>query len=65
MMKRNVDNMNINNCNAHILRCLGSNMDLQYITDTKACVFYMCSYVTKPEKTMSDLLQAVAKEAHE
>ena len=52
----------INSCNPDILRLLGANVDLQYVTNEVATVMYVCSYMTKGEKVMGETLKRVAKE---
>jgi len=64
-MQRTPQECCINNYNPNILKAWKANMDLQYVCDAYACIMYICSYVTKAERNMSDMLQAVAKQAGE
>ena len=38
-----------------------ANHDVQYVTSVLECVFYVASYMSKPEKTLGDLLKGVCK----
>lgn len=40
-------------------------MDIQMITSIWACITYITSYICKPEKTMSELMQKASKEAND
>lgn len=55
----------VNNYKPTILQALQANMDLQYATDTYACIAYVASYVGKDKTNLSQLLHAASKEAHE
>ncbi len=55
----------INPYNPVILEALEANMDIQIITNIWACIAYITSYITKPEKAMSELMRKAAKEAPE
>lgn len=37
-----------------------ANLNVQFVTNTYACVMYVASYVSKPEKTLGDILKAVS-----
>lgn len=37
-----------------------ANLDVQFVTNTYACVMYVASYVSKPEKILGDILKAVS-----
>ncbi len=63
--KRNPCDVYINNYNPVILKALEANMDMQIITNIWACIAYITSYITKPEKSMSELMKKAAKEAPE
>ena len=54
--------MFINACNQDILSLWRGNVDLQYVINDIATVKYVCSYMTKGEKGMSETLKRVAKE---
>ena len=57
ILKCNVQDVFINQCNRDILRLWGGNMDLQPVIDDVAAVMYVCSYVTKGEKAMGKGMQ--------
>lgn len=38
-----------------------ANLDVQFVTNVYSCVMYLASYVSKPEKTLGDVLKAVSK----
>ncbi len=61
--KRKPSEVYINNYNPVILKALKANMDIQIITNIWACIAYITSYITKPEKAMSELMRKAAKEA--
>lgn len=52
----------INNYNPHILRLWKDNMDLQYTSSPYAAIAYVTSYVTKDEREVGTVLQAVSRE---
>ena len=54
--------MFINACNQDILSLWRGNDDLQYVINEIATVKYVCSYMTKGEKGMGEILKRVAKE---
>jgi hypothetical protein len=62
VMKRDPSETCINPYDPIILLALRSNMDIQYITDVWACVAYITSYMCKPERQMSEMMKAAAKE---
>eukprot|EP00105_Crassostrea_gigas_P004589 XP_011417845.1 PREDICTED: uncharacterized protein LOC105321279 [Crassostrea gigas] len=64
-MERSPEDLFVNNYNPVLLRCLRSNMDIQMITSIWACIAYITSYICKPEKTMSELMQKASKEAND
>ena len=61
-LKRKLSEVNINNYNAHLLTGWQANMDLQYVVSPYAAIHYITSYVTKDEREMGLVLQAVSKE---
>ena len=61
-LKRKPSEININNYNAHLLTGWQANMDLQYVVSPYAAIHYITSYVTKDEREMGLVLQAVSKE---
>lgn len=62
IVQRKLTEVSINNYNPTILRAWQANMDIQPVLDTYACLVYICSYVTKDERAMSELLRATKKE---
>ena len=62
ILKLNIQDVFINQCNRDILILWGGNMDLQPVIDEVAAFMYVCSYVTKGEKAMGETLKNVAKE---
>ncbi|WAR02670.1 PIF1-like protein, partial [Mya arenaria] len=61
LLKRSPNEGNINNYNTTLMKCCEANLDVQFVTNTFACVMYVASYVSKPEKTLGDVLKAVSK----
>lgn len=51
--------VNIKNYN-NLMLAWQVNQDVQFVTNTYACVMYVASYVSKPEKTLGDILKAVS-----
>ncbi|VDI08177.1 Hypothetical predicted protein [Mytilus galloprovincialis] len=62
--KRNPTEIQINSYNKHLLRAWEANLDVQYCLDPYACIAYMVAYITKDEREMSQILQAVSNEAN-
>ncbi|MES9882265.1 MAG: DUF6570 domain-containing protein, partial [Sedimenticola sp.] len=61
-MRRNPCDVNINNYSPEILRAWQANMDFQFVSNPYACIQYVVAYITKDEREMGTLLQAVSKE---
>ena len=61
VLKREVWEIFINNYNQVLMLAWEANLDVQCVTSVLTCVFYVVSYVSKPEKTLGDLLKAVRK----
>jgi hypothetical protein len=61
LLQRNPNESNINHYNTILMKCWEANLDVQYVTNTYACVMYVASYVSKPEKTLGDVLKAVSQ----
>ena len=57
LLKRNVDEIMINNYNPKILNMMGSNMDLQLILDGYAVVAYLVDYISKPARGLTKQLR--------
>ena len=64
-LKRQTNEISINNYNKHCLRAWRANMDIQYIVDAYACATYIVSYMSKGCRGMRKLLQRASKEASE
>ena len=62
LLKREPNEMFINNYNKDIIRLWRANMDLQFVADPYSAVMYVLSYVLKAEKGMSEVLKQAAKE---
>ena len=54
LMKRDIKDCWVNNYNPDLLMAWNANMDIQYILDEYGCIMYMLSYISKPEREMSD-----------
>ncbi len=50
--------------NKDLLMIWKANMDIQFIVDAVSAVMYVCSYMMKSEKGMSDILHNVAKQSN-
>lgn len=61
LLRREPCEMNINNYNIVLMKRWEANLDVQFVTNTYACVMYVASYVSKPEKTMGDVLKGVSQ----
>ena len=61
VLKRKLCKICINNYNKVIMMSWEANHDVQYVTSVLECVFYVASYISKPEKTLGDLLKGVCK----
>ena len=61
MLKRKPSEICINNYNEVIMMSWEANHDVQFVTSVLECVFYVASYMSKPEKTLGDLLKGVSK----
>ena len=64
-LKRNPNELRINNYNPTCLLALRANMDIQYVLDVYACAMYIVSYISKAQKGMSELLRKAFAEAKE
>ena len=62
ILKCNIQDAFINGVNRDLLCLWGGNMDLQMVIDDVAAVMYVCSYMTKGEKAMGEILREVAKQ---
>ena len=64
ILKRKPYECNINNYNVSLMKSWEANLDVQFVTNVYSCVMYLASYVSKPEKTLGDVLKAVSKSSH-
>lgn len=60
-LKRQVQDVWINQYNPDLLRCWNANIDIQYIVDAYSCVVYIISYISKAEREMGLLLTHAEK----
>ena len=64
-LKRNPNELRVNNYNSACLSAWRANMDIQFVLDVYACAMYIVSYISKAQKGMSQLLQRACDEARE
>ena len=62
VQKREPKDAWINQYNPDLLRAWNANMDIQFVLDPYACVMYIVSYISKPEKELSDILKSAQEE---
>ena len=62
-LKRNPNELRINNYNPVCLRAWRANMDIQFVLDVYACAVYIVNYISKAQKGMSELLREACTEA--
>ena len=62
-LKRNPNELRINNYNAACLGAWRANMDIQFVLDVYACAVHIVNYISKAQKGMSELLQETCTEA--
>ena len=60
LLKRSIQEINVNNYNSTLTKAWEANIDVQFVTNVYSCVMYLASYVCKPEKTLGDVLKAVS-----
>ena len=65
ILKRDVNEVWINQYNKNALLMWNGNLDLQYCGNSYRCVAYVLSYLAKAERQMSKLLKATADESKE
>ncbi|XP_073723480.1 LOW QUALITY PROTEIN: uncharacterized protein [Misgurnus anguillicaudatus] len=63
VLKRNPNDVWVNQYNKHLIRAWHGNMDIQYVTDAYSVVVYIISYITKAEQEIGLLLQRAQNEA--
>ena len=56
-LKRNPNELRMNNYNPACLSAWRANMDIQFVVDVYACAVYMVTYISKAQKGMSELLR--------
>ena len=61
-LKRNPNELRVNNYNSACLKAWSANMDIQFVLDVYACAMYIVSYISKAQKGMSQLLQRACEE---
>ena len=64
-LKRNPNELRVNNYNSACLSAWRANMDIQFVLDVYACAMYIVSYISKAQKGMSQLLQRACDEARD
>ena len=64
-LKRNPNELRINNYNPACLSAWRANMDIQYVLDVYACAVYIVNYISKAQKGTSKLLRQACTEARE
>ena len=62
-LRRNPNELRVNNYNSACLKAWRANMDIQFVLDVYACAAYIVSYISKSQKGMSQLLQRACDEA--
>ena len=62
-LKRNPNELRINNYNAACLSAWRANMGIQFVLDVYACAVYIVNYISKAQKGMSELLREAFTEA--
>ena len=60
LLNRSSKEVNINNYNSTMMEAWEANLDVQFVVNVYACVMYVASYVSKPEKTLGDVLKGVS-----
>ncbi|XP_073323364.1 uncharacterized protein [Pagrus major] len=63
VLKRQANEVWINQYSKPLLKCWNANIDIQYVVDAYACVVYIISYISKAEKEMGLLLGNAQREA--
>ena len=64
-LKRNYNEVRINNYNPACLSAWRANMGIQYVLDVYACAVYIANYISKGQKGMSELLREACHEARQ
>ena len=61
LIKRKPKEGCINFYNPVLLKAWQANMDIQIVDHVESCIMYVSSYISKPEKTLGDVLKSVSK----
>ena len=61
VIKREVQDMFVNNYNPYLMLCWDANMDIQVTLDYFSVITYMTDYVCKPESKTTEILKDVKK----
>ena len=64
-LKRNPNELRVNNYNSACLSAWRANMDIQFVLDVYTCAMYIVSYISKAQKGMSQLLQRACDEVRD
>lgn len=62
-LRRNPNELRVNNYNKVCLLAWRANMDIQFVLDVYACAMYIVSYTSKAQMEMSELLRNACEEA--
>ena len=62
-LRRNPNELRVNNYNKVSLLAWRANMDIQFVLDVYACAMYIVSYISKAQGGMSELLRNACEEA--
>lgn len=62
-LKRQPNELRVNNYNAACLSAWRANMDIQFVLDVYACAMYIVSYISKAQKGISEILRVACDEA--
>ena len=62
-LKRQPNELRVNNYNASCLSAWRANMDIQFVLDIYACAMYIVSYISKAQKGISEILRVACDEA--
>ena len=64
-LKQQVQDMYINSYMKGMLSAWQANHDIQFVLNVYICIIYICDYMTKAQKGISDLLATACREARE
>ncbi|XP_053179094.1 uncharacterized protein LOC128362380 [Scomber japonicus] len=63
VLKRQVNEVWINQYSKPLLKCWNANLDVQFVVDAYACIVYIISYISKAERDIGLLLGNAQREA--